>query len=67
MTPPRAAASTLRKNFVAGLLSGLGVVWPILSALLGLIVALGLVVGLIVVGARVHLLCIRIRIDDRLR
>ena len=38
---------TLRRNFVAGLFAGLRVVWPILSALLGLIVALGLVVGLI--------------------
>jgi hypothetical protein len=38
---------TLRKNFLAGLLTGLRVVWPILSALLGLIVALGLVVGLL--------------------
>ena len=38
---------TLRRNFVAGLLTGLRVVWPILSVLLGLIVALGLVVGLL--------------------
>jgi hypothetical protein len=38
---------TLRRNFVAGLFAGLRVVWPILSALLGLIVVLGLVVGLI--------------------
>ena len=38
---------TLRRNFVAGLFAGLRVVWPILSALLGLIVALGVVVGLI--------------------
>ena len=38
---------TLRRNFVAGLLTGLRIVWPILSVLLGLIVALGLVVGLI--------------------
>ena len=38
---------TLRRNFVAGLFTGLRVVWPILSVLLGLIVALGLVVGLI--------------------
>lgn len=35
----------LRRTFAAGLLSGLRVVWPILSALLGLVVALGLVVG----------------------
>ena len=38
---------TLRRNFVAGLLAGLRVVWPILSVLLALIIALGLVVGLI--------------------
>jgi hypothetical protein len=38
---------TLRRNFVAGLLIGFGVVWPILSVLLGLIIALGLVVGLL--------------------
>ena len=37
----------LRSNFIAGLLAGLGVVWPILSSLLGLIIALGVVVGLI--------------------
>jgi hypothetical protein len=36
----------LRHRFVVGLLFGLRVVWPILSVLLGLIVALGLVVGL---------------------
>lgn len=40
-------ARTLRRNFMAGLIAGLGVVWPILSALLGLIVALGVAVGLI--------------------
>ena len=38
---------TLRRKFVAGLLTGLHVVWPILSVLLGLIIALGLVVGLL--------------------
>jgi hypothetical protein len=36
---------TLRRNFAAGLLAGLRVVWPILSVLLVLIIALGLVVG----------------------
>ena len=36
----------LRRNFLSGLLRGFRVVWPILSVLLGLIVALGLVVGL---------------------
>jgi phage shock protein PspC (stress-responsive transcriptional regulator) len=38
---------TLRRRFVAGLLAGLRVVWPIVSVLLGLIIALGVVVGLI--------------------
>ncbi len=37
---------TLRRKFLKGLFSGLGVVWPILSAILMLIVGLGLVVGL---------------------
>jgi hypothetical protein len=37
----------LRRNFVAGLFAGLRVVWPILSALLGLIIVLGPVAGLI--------------------
>ena len=37
----------LRRSFIVGLVSGLQVVWPILSALLGLIVALGLAVGLL--------------------
>jgi hypothetical protein len=40
------AARTLRRKFVAALLTGLQVVWPILSVLLGLIIALGVVVGL---------------------
>jgi len=38
---------TLRREFAAGLLAGLRVVWPILSALLVLIMALGVVVGLL--------------------
>jgi len=38
---------SLRRIFVAGLLTGLQVVWPILSVLLALIVALGLVIGAI--------------------
>jgi hypothetical protein len=38
---------TLRRNFARGLLTGLRVVWPILSILLVLIIALGLVVGLV--------------------
>jgi len=36
---------TLRRNFAAGLIIGLRVVWPILSVLLGVIVALGVVIG----------------------
>ena len=36
---------TMRRNFVAGLVTGLRVVWPILSGLLGLIIASGLVAG----------------------
>ncbi len=38
---------TLRRKFVAGLFTGLRVVGPILSGLLGPIIALGLVIGLI--------------------
>jgi len=38
---------TMRRNFRIGLLGGLRVVWPILSALLVLIIALGVVVGLL--------------------
>ena len=37
----------MRRNFLAGLFSALRIVWPILSALIVLIVALGLVIGLI--------------------
>jgi len=37
----------LRRNFLAGLIAGLRVVWPILSILLGLIVGLGLIAGLV--------------------
>src|SRR3954466_4797142 len=36
---------TMRREFAAGLLFGLRVVWPVLSILLGAIVVLGLVVG----------------------
>jgi hypothetical protein len=36
----------LRRNFLNGLFTGLSVVWPILSLLLGLITGLGLVIGL---------------------
>jgi hypothetical protein len=39
------AANKMRREFVSGLLFGLNVVWPILSVLLVLIVALGLAVG----------------------
>lgn len=38
---------TMRRNFAAGLLLGLRVLWPILSVLLGLIVGLGVTVGLV--------------------
>ena len=40
-------ARALRRHFVAGLLLGFRVVWPIFSVLLGLVIALGLVVGLL--------------------
>jgi hypothetical protein len=40
-------ARTLRRSFAAGLLTGLRVVWPIVSVLIVLIIALGLVVGLL--------------------
>ena len=36
----------LRRNFLTGLSTELRVVWPILSVLLGLMIALGLVIGL---------------------
>ena len=36
----------LRRHFLSGLFTGLSVVWPILSVLLGLMVALGLLIGL---------------------
>jgi len=39
-------ARTLRRQFLRGLHTGLRVVWPILSGLLVLIIALGVVVGL---------------------
>ena len=41
------ASRSLRRAFVAGLFTGLGVVWPIVSGLLGLMVVLGLVVGFV--------------------
>ncbi|HTI39189.1 MAG TPA: potassium channel family protein [Vicinamibacterales bacterium] len=37
----------MRRKFLAGLRSGLLVVWPILSGLLGLIVMLGVTVGVL--------------------
>ena len=40
-------ARALRRRFFAGLVDGLHVVWPVLSGLLAIIVALGLVIGLI--------------------
>jgi hypothetical protein len=36
---------TLRRSFASGLLSGLRVVWPVLSALIVLKIAFGLVIG----------------------
>ena len=39
--------STIRRSFFAGLFTGLRVVWPVLSGLLVVIVALGVVIGLI--------------------
>ncbi len=38
---------TMRRDFAAGLLVGLRIVWPVLSALLGIIVALGVIIGLV--------------------
>jgi len=38
---------TMRRAFLSGLFAGLRVVWPILSGLLAVIAALGLVIGLI--------------------
>ena len=38
-------ARALRRSFLGGLFTGLRVVWPILSGLLGLMIALGLVIG----------------------
>lgn len=38
-------ARRMRRSFAAGLFAGLRVVWPILSGLIGLMIALGLVVG----------------------
>lgn len=35
----------MRRRFATGLLAGLRVVWPILSTLIGLMLAMGLVVG----------------------
>jgi hypothetical protein len=40
-------SNPLRHRFLAELWSGLGVVWPILSGLLGLMAALGVVVALL--------------------
>src|SRR4051794_8021121 len=37
---------TVRRRFLQGLLFGLRVVWPVMSAVLALIVGLGIVVGL---------------------
>ena len=36
----------LRRRFLGGMLRGVRVVWPVLSILVGLMIALGLIVGL---------------------
>ena len=38
---------TMRRQFARGLLTGLRVVWPILSVLLALVIGLGLLVGML--------------------
>jgi tryptophan-rich sensory protein len=38
-------SSGLRREFAAGMLAGLRVVWPVLSVLLGAVATLGLVIG----------------------
>ena len=43
----RIASLPMRREFIAGLLAGLRVVWPILSGLLVAIVALGVIVGIL--------------------
>ena len=43
----RTGSRALRRQFVANLGAGLRVVWPVLSALLALIVILGIAVGLL--------------------
>ena len=40
------SARRMRRNFFAGLMAGLRVVWPILSGLLVTIVTLGVIIGL---------------------
>ncbi len=47
MDTTHVAQRVLRRRFVAGLFKGLRVVWPILSGLLVLIVALGMAAGLV--------------------
>ena len=37
----------MRREFLSGLVFGLRVIWPILSGLLGVIVAFGLIAGLL--------------------
>ena len=43
----RMDSRTSRRSFFANLLAGLRVVWPVFSALLGLVIGLGLAIGLI--------------------
>jgi hypothetical protein len=47
MNQTRTDHRVLRQRFVAGLFKGLRVVWPILSGLLVLIIALGVAAGLV--------------------
>jgi hypothetical protein len=47
MIKGRSDSRALRRKFLAGLRDGLRVVWPILSALLALIAALGVVIGML--------------------
>ena len=44
---PRLNPRTMRRAFANGLVTGLRVIWPVLSGLVALIVALGLTIGLI--------------------
>jgi hypothetical protein len=41
----RTDSTAMRREFAAGMLTGLRVVWPVLSVLLGAVAALGFVIG----------------------